>query len=163
MYSTVLNIESSPIHSTTLIYHGDKTRFNSRVNRKEIRLNNLRKLIGEAKSAAELARKVGTDPAYLSQLVNRVPTPKGTIRGVGDVLVDRLEKAMGKPTGWMDQDHSKAKTEYSERERMIMEMFRGLSEEGKKDIQRHIDAVTTKERIEKQEELNHDPPTSKSA
>jgi SOS-response transcriptional repressor LexA len=71
----------------------------------QIRLQNLEQLIAEAGSAVKLARLVGTNSSYLSQLRNRMPTKKGTPRGIGDDLAVKLERGMGKPVGWMDEPH----------------------------------------------------------
>jgi SOS-response transcriptional repressor LexA len=71
----------------------------------QIRIQNLELLITEAGSAAKLARIVGTSSSYLSQVRNQLPTRKGTPRGVGDDLAVKLERGMGKPTGWMDEFH----------------------------------------------------------
>lgn len=68
----------------------------------QIRLHNLELLIAEAGSAAELARIVGTNSSYLSQVRRQMPTQKGTPRSVGDDLADKLERGMDKPEGWMD-------------------------------------------------------------
>lgn len=67
-----------------------------------IRLENLEQLIKEAGSAAKLARAAGTTSSYLSQVRNQLPTNKGTPRAIGDELAEKLEKAMKKPHGWMD-------------------------------------------------------------
>lgn len=71
-----------------------------------IRLKNLEILIREAGSAASLARAAGTNSSYLSQVRNQLPTKKGTPRGIGDDLAAKLETAMNKPHGWMDEDHA---------------------------------------------------------
>ncbi len=71
-----------------------------------VRLENLELLVSEAGSAAELARRVGTNSSYLSQVRNQMPTRKGTPRGVGDGLAEKLERGMGKPIGWMDDNHA---------------------------------------------------------
>lgn len=76
--------------------------------RSPIRLKNLEKLISEAGSAAKLARAADTNSSYLSQVRNQLPTPKGTPRSVGDGLAIKLEKAMNKPQGWMDESHDEA-------------------------------------------------------
>lgn len=47
---------------------------------------------------AELARRVDTDPAYLWQCISGWQN-----RGVGHALARRIELALGKPHGWMDQ------------------------------------------------------------
>ena len=70
------------------------------------RLKNLELLIGEAGSAAKLARTAGTNSSYLSQVRNQLPTKKGTPRAIGDDLANKLEKAMKKPQGWMDDLHN---------------------------------------------------------
>jgi hypothetical protein len=63
----------------------------------QIRLKNLELLIAEAGSAANLADRVGTNSSYLSQVRRRMPTKKGTPRGIGDDLAVKLEQGMGKP------------------------------------------------------------------
>jgi SOS-response transcriptional repressor LexA len=77
----------------------------------QVRLQNLELLIAEAGSAAKLARIVGTNSSYLSQVRNQMPTKKGTPRGVGDDLAEKLERGMGKPHGWMDESHESSKAE----------------------------------------------------
>jgi len=72
------------------------------------RLHNLELLIAEAGSASALARFANTSDTYLSQIRNRLATAKGTPRGVGDNLAAKLESAMGKPNGWMDESHEVA-------------------------------------------------------
>jgi SOS-response transcriptional repressor LexA len=71
----------------------------------QIRLNNLELLIAEAGSAVKLARRVGTNSSYLSQVRRRMPTQRGTPRGIGDDLAGKLEQGMGKSAGWMDEPH----------------------------------------------------------
>ena len=70
-----------------------------------VRLTNLEVLVKEAGSAVALARLANTSESYLSQIRNQFRTPKGTPRGVGDELASKLERAMGKSSGWMDQPH----------------------------------------------------------
>jgi len=71
-----------------------------------LRLENLELLITEAGSAVELARRVGTSSSYLSQVRNQMATRKGTPRGIGNDLAEKLERGMGKPVGWMDDIHT---------------------------------------------------------
>jgi len=78
-----------------------------------VRLENLELLITEAGSAAELAHRAGTNSSYLSQVRNRMPTRKGTPRGVGNDLAEKLERGMGKPIGWMDDIHTVVRNERS--------------------------------------------------
>jgi len=69
------------------------------------RLQNLELLIAEAGSAVKLARIVGTNSSYISQVRHQMPTKKGTPRGLGDDLAGKLERGMAKPEGWMDEAH----------------------------------------------------------
>ena len=78
-----------------------------------VRLSNLELLVAEAGSAAALARLASTSESYLSQIRNQLTTPKGTPRGVGDDLAAKLERAMGKPDGWMDESHRVATEEHA--------------------------------------------------
>ena len=73
--------------------------------REQVRLNNLEILIAETGSAARVAHLAGTSESYLSQVRRKLPTQKGTPRGLGDELATRLEKGLGKPQGWMDEPH----------------------------------------------------------
>ena len=77
----------------------------------QVRLQNLELLITEAGSAAKLARIAGTNSSYLSQVRNQMPTKKGTPRGVGDDLAEKLEHGMRKPHGWMDESHESDKVQ----------------------------------------------------
>jgi len=61
----------------------------------------LAQILNEEK-AVDIAKKAGTDEAYLSQLKTGVKTKKGTIRSITDDMAERLEKAFGKQSGWMD-------------------------------------------------------------
>lgn len=68
----------------------------------QIRLQNLDRLVEEAGSAAELARRTESDPSYISQIRTRATYGRGVTRRVGEKFARRLEQAMGKPLGWMD-------------------------------------------------------------
>ncbi|MCY4358831.1 MAG: S24 family peptidase [Gammaproteobacteria bacterium] len=71
----------------------------------EIRLKNLETLIEEAGSATQLARVASTNGSYLSQLRHQFPAPNGNPRGIGNELAGKLERAMNKPSGWLDVLH----------------------------------------------------------
>lgn len=68
------------------------------MDRNERRRRRLEGLIKEAGSQKVLADLIGTDPNYISQIKNPKIRPS-----FGDDLAARLERAMGKPDGWMDQ------------------------------------------------------------
>lgn len=76
---------------------------------KAIRNANLRLLVDEAGSIAAVAAKAGTDDAYLSQLLNSWQD-----RAMGSKVARKLEVGFGRPSGWMDVDHSGAVREHVE-------------------------------------------------
>lgn len=67
---------------------------------KTIRKMNVRLLEREIGSLSALARLAGTSQSYLSQCVGA-----SAFRTIGDEIARRLEHAMKKPNGWMDQSH----------------------------------------------------------
>ena len=69
-----------------------------------IRLGNLARLIAEAGTASALARRAAISGAYLSHVRKGTPYPSGNPRRLGDRLAAKLERAMGKPPGWMDEE-----------------------------------------------------------
>lgn len=69
----------------------------------EIRLDNLRLLIGEIGTQEKVAELAETSPIYLSQILNRAADSKtGKIRQIGDPLARKLEQGCNKEIGWMD-------------------------------------------------------------
>ncbi|MCY4421304.1 MAG: S24 family peptidase [Gammaproteobacteria bacterium] len=70
-----------------------------------LRIENFERLILEAGTLKELARLADTSSSYLSQVRHRIRTPSGKHRKVTDELAGVLERAMGKPEGWMDESH----------------------------------------------------------
>lgn len=75
---------------------------------KELRIQNLRRLVLEFKTADAVAQRAATAPMYLSQILNGVPSSTGKPRGVGDALARRLEQGCAKPVGWLDKEHDLA-------------------------------------------------------
>jgi hypothetical protein len=65
----------------------------------DIRRANLRTAMGDM-STAEFARKVETNPDYLSQIFSQK-----TKANVGSKLARRIEAVQGLPKGWMDERH----------------------------------------------------------
>lgn len=72
---------------------------------KELRIENLRSLVAEFKTADAVAQRAATAPMYLSQILNGAKSATGKARGVGDALARRLEQGCGKEVGWMDKPH----------------------------------------------------------
>ena len=68
-----------------------------------IRLKNLGRLIAEAGSLSALAERAKVSAANLSHVRAGTPYPSGTPRRMGDRLASKLEQAMGKPPGWMNE------------------------------------------------------------
>jgi len=73
---------------------------------KQIRRGNMQELIEREPSKAAFARKVGTDPAYVSQLLS-----VKTRAEIGDAFARNVEKAYELPHGWMDNVHAQSKSE----------------------------------------------------
>lgn len=73
---------------------------------KEIRHDNLLRLIDEAKSTSDLATKTGIAVSYLLQIKNKNAIQNGKPKGIGDKIAAKLEDGMNKPRGWLDIDHS---------------------------------------------------------
>lgn len=129
------------------IYQAAKKGFNAAMDVKQIRKANLRILIGEAGKAAKLAKCVDTDPSYISQIISK----KGG-REVGDEFARKLERATGKPHGWMDQDHS-IETLSSEQQ-AILEMYNQMTDEDKKRFREVGDSFAAKGRLQKRQGLD---------
>lgn len=133
MYSTMPNVVQVDV-SSMRISHGAKGRCNATMKRAAIRLANLRALVKETETAAELARRCDVDRVYLSQIISGQKTPKGTVRGVGDKLAESLERGMDKPSGWLDIDHSaqrpspKNETDLSIDEKDLVDAWRAWGE-----------------------------------
>jgi len=71
----------------------------------DIRYHNLQALLIEVGgNQAELARRTGTNAAYINQILNNAQLPSGKIRSVGERLARMLEQAFQKPEGWMDSE-----------------------------------------------------------
>lgn len=101
----MLNISSTlkvrqALFSFRPIPHMDKYGFTWRMDIKQIRRANMISLIEQEPSKAAFARKVGTDPAYISQLLSTK-----TKAEIGNDLARSIETAYRKPHGWMDREH----------------------------------------------------------
>lgn len=73
-------------------------RFNAPMDIKAIRRKNLEMLLSDAHTFDAIAKKVGIDPNYLSQI-------NTGYRGMGDRTARRIEDAYGQMLGWMDTLH----------------------------------------------------------
>lgn len=75
----------------------------------DIRRENLALLVQEYGSVNALANQVGRDPAQVSQWLNgSAHSVTGKRRGMRPESVRRIEDRCGKPSGWLDTDHSSA-------------------------------------------------------
>lgn len=98
---------------------------------KEIRVGNLRILIKEFKTIVGVSDKTGISPAYLSQILNATKTGKNQApRAMGEVTARKLEKACGKPEGWMDLPHDTMIGE-DVTVRAMMDIYHTLNERSK--------------------------------
>ena len=72
---------------------------------KENRYNNLLRLVEEAGSMVRLEERTGVTANYLRQIKNKNVIQNGKPKGIGDKIAAKLEDGMGKPRGWLDQQH----------------------------------------------------------
>ena len=63
-----------------------------------IRRANFISLISKIKSKTEIGMKIGVHPSYVTHILTKK-------RGIGSYLEKRIEKAFGKPSGWLVQKH----------------------------------------------------------
>lgn len=117
-----------------------KYELNNEVDIKQIRRDNMLFLIGKGTRAA-FAHNVGTDPAYISQILS-----SKTKADVGNGLARAIEVAYKLPFGWMDQIHDGAT------DAVVASFewtYKNANDEGKKFLRGAIDSalvfVKTKE------------------
>jgi hypothetical protein len=85
----------------------------------DIRHDRLLELIGEAGGVQQLADKLGKPYSQISQVKNRATyNAQGARRAVGTKLAREMERAMGKPEGWMDADHQMQSSEHRKQDDM---------------------------------------------
>lgn len=70
-----------------------------------IRRTNLQKLISQAPSQKAFAESIDTAPAYISQIVSKIPRASGKSAEVGNNLARKIEEKLGLAKGWMDSPH----------------------------------------------------------
>lgn len=79
--------------------------------KKNIRRDNFFRLVEEAGNVSALARACGySNPASLHQLRSRLSKDDEGSRGITNTLAEKLEQGMGKPQGWMDEEHREPQT-----------------------------------------------------
>lgn len=94
-------------------------------------------LIAEEKTKAAFARKVGTDPAYISQILSIK-----TKADIGNELARAIEAAYTLPYGWMDHEQQAAKDGNSQNVITDFERtYNNANDEGKKFLIGAIDAA----------------------
>lgn len=99
----------------------------------EIRIDNLRKLVGDYGGNVRLAEKIGKAEAQISQWLNSAKDSKtGRPRSMSDDMARLVEQKCGKEHGWMDNDHSD----------VGLEQFRQLPPEVRTWLMRQRDAPT---------------------
>lgn len=79
---------------------------------KENRRANVKKLVEQHGGQAEFAKKIGKDPAQISQWATAAKSHRGKPRGMSDDMARYIEKKCGLDRGWMDIDHSSEQGEY---------------------------------------------------
>lgn len=73
----------------------------------DIRRDNLRRLRDELGSVQELAERIGKSQSQVSQWLNAsTHSASGKPRTVSSGSCREIEKALGRPDGWMDAEHN---------------------------------------------------------
>lgn len=75
--------------------------------RRQRRHRNFAALVERAGGTTEMAALLRTQKSYVSAMANDK-------RGVGDEIAARVERALGLPPGWMDQEHQHPQTGYAQ-------------------------------------------------
>lgn len=129
----------------------------------EIRRANLELLVKQLGTLEAVARAAETTSIYLSQIRNRAVDGKtGRAREMGTAMARRLERAGGRPVGWMDVPHPEveaapaqaklplhppAKPPLSPLEEDLLAAFRQLPDEEQEAMAQ--DAMARAEQIER--------------
>lgn len=69
-------------------------------NVKDIRRDNMRALAESIGGITAMAERLGKSQSQISHLIGYTP-----IKNIGDRIATEVEKAFGKPFGWLDRDH----------------------------------------------------------
>ena len=93
----------------------------------EIRIENLKILVDKFGTIAAVAKLCDTNPSYLSQILNKVPSSTGVPRGIGDKLARKLEAGANLPAGWLDAQHGTA--------------LRSLDDVGGNPLENNVDTI----------------------
>ncbi|MBS3670170.1 LexA family protein [Vreelandella boliviensis] len=67
----------------------------------QIRLENARELAKQAGGTTQFAARVDREPTQMSRIMGANPT-----KGIGSKMARHIESCFGKPSGWLDYDHS---------------------------------------------------------
>lgn len=66
---------------------------------RQIRYNNVQRLVQEVGSLKDFADRIGKAPAQCSSFAGKNPR-----KGIGDAVAEDIEKAFGLPSGWLDEN-----------------------------------------------------------
>ena len=96
----------------------------------EINRDNLKLLVREYDSVVAVADLIGCSSSQYSQWMNGSENSgTGKPRGMRASSARRIEKACGKPLGWMDQAHDD-----DPRERELVDIFSALDDRGRETL-----------------------------
>jgi transcriptional regulator with XRE-family HTH domain len=73
---------------------------------KENRRANVKKLVEQYGGQAEFAKRIGKDPAQISQWATAAKSHRGKPRGMSDDMARYIERNCGLDRGWMDTAHN---------------------------------------------------------
>lgn len=107
----------------------------------QIYRDNLRALIKEHGTQEALSTVIGKSPAQISQWLNGLKDSKtGKPRSMARATAREIERACGKPEGWMDQPHEAEAVE-------LLDIFSQLSAHGRSALTQSARTVLTAETL----------------
>lgn len=93
---------------------------------KQIRYQNVRRLVAEAGNLKEFADKLGKAPAQCSSFAGINPR-----KGIGDAVAADIERAFGLPSGWLDENRSPTTAQSAGESGISFDSYSALIELGK--------------------------------
>lgn len=100
----------------------------------DTRRTNARTLAREAGGIRRLAERIGRAENSVSAMIGA-----GERRNIGEKIAREIERAFGKPPGWLDRDHAAA--QYTQAARDIAENFNKLPPERQQQLEGIIAAA----------------------
>lgn len=92
---------------------------------RQIRYNNVQRLVQEVGSLKDFADKIGKAPAQCSSFAGKNPR-----KGIGDTVAEDIERAFGLQPGWLDENRGDAPDQDSEAPEVDFDSYAALIDLG---------------------------------